>query len=124
MKRDILITYDANEKQVAILEDSQLEQFYIERPDDIRMFGNIYKGIVKTVIPGMGAAFVDLGTIKDGFLYVADALKSPLDLDAEFDDSEDKQEKKGEHKGKLKSCCPIFIVGGFHAVHCYPRKCC
>ena len=84
MKREILITYDANEKQVAILEDGRLEEFYIERSDELRMFGNIYKGRVKSVIPGMGAAFVDLGTKKDGFLYVTDALKSPLDLDAEF----------------------------------------
>jgi ribonuclease G len=79
---------DANEIQVAILEDGRLEEFYIERADAGRLFGNIYKGKVKTVIPGMGAAFVDLGTKKDGFLYVADALKSPLDLDAEFDETE------------------------------------
>ncbi len=87
MKREILISYDANEKQVAILEDGRLEEFYIERHDHQRMFGNIYKGKVKTVIPGIGASFVDLGTKKDGFLYVDDAVKSPLDLDAEFDEN-------------------------------------
>lgn len=84
MKREILMTLDANEKRVAILEDGRLEEFYIERSDELKMFGNIYKGKVKSVVPGIGAAFVDLGTKKDGFLYVADALKSPLDLDAEF----------------------------------------
>ena len=94
MKRDILISQDANEKQVAILEDGRLEEFYIERADAGRLFGNIYKGRVKTVIPGMGAAFVDLGTKKDGFLYVTDALKSPLDLDAEFDDQAQAPERK------------------------------
>lgn len=86
MKREILITTTANEKQVAILENDRMEEYYIERADANRMFGNIYKGKVKSVIPGMGAAFVDLGTHKDGFLYVADALKSPLDLEAEFDE--------------------------------------
>lgn len=86
MKREILISHDANEKRVAIVENSRLEEFYIERPDDLRMFGNMYKGIVKTVMPGMGAAFVNLGTPKDGFLHVNDALRSPLDLDAEIDD--------------------------------------
>lgn len=84
MKREILITLDANEKQVAILEEGRLEEFYIERSDELRMFGNIYKGIAKSVIPGIGASFVDLGTKKDGFLYVTDALKSPLDLEAEY----------------------------------------
>ena len=84
MKREILITLDANEKQVAILEEGRLEEFYIERSDELRQFGNIYKGIVKSVIPGIGASFVDLGTKKDGFLYVTDALKSPLDLEAEY----------------------------------------
>ncbi len=85
MKRDILINQEANEIQVAVVEDGRLEEFYIERLDAIRMFGNIYKGRVKTVIRGMGASFINLGTQKDGFLYVADALRSPIDLDAEPD---------------------------------------
>ncbi len=91
MERQILISQDANEKQVAILEDGRLEEFYIERGDAKKLFGNIYEGIVKTVIPGIDAAFVDIGTGKDGFLYVGDALRSPLDLDAEFDDGEEKK---------------------------------
>ena len=91
MKREILLTQDANEKQVAILEDGRLEEFYIERAETRRMFGSIYKGIVKTVIPGIDAAFVDLGTGKDGFLHVADAHCSPLDLDADFDEDVEKQ---------------------------------
>jgi Rne/Rng family ribonuclease len=92
MERQILISQDANEKQVAILEDGRLEEFYIERGDSKKLFGNIYEGVVKTVIPGIDAAFVDIGTGKDGFLYVGDALRSPLDLDAEFDEDEKKPE--------------------------------
>ncbi len=91
MERKILISQDANEKQVAILEDGRLEEFYIERGDSKKLFGNIYEGVVKTVIPGIDAAFVDIGTGKDGFLYVGDALRSPLDLDAEYDDGEDRK---------------------------------
>ena len=108
MKREILISMDANEKQVAILEDGRLEEFYIERADAERMFGNIYKGRVKTVIPGMGAAFVDLGTRKDGFLYVTDALKSPLDLDAEFDERVQQEERKRE---RIKRIDEVLKVG-------------
>ncbi len=121
MDRSILITQDANEKQVAILEDGKLEEFYIERPEAKKLFGNIYAGVVKTVIPGIDAAFVDLGTGKDGFLYVGDAMRSPLDLDAEYDeDSEEKpqvqpgqetspqgqqppqQQKKAQQKGRFR----------------------
>ncbi len=87
MKQEILITLDANEKRVAILAEGRLEEFYIERSGEPRLFGNIYKGRVKSVVPGIGAAFVDLGTKKDGFLYVMDALKSPLDLETEYGDS-------------------------------------
>ena len=86
MKREILISHQANERQVAILEDSRLEEFYIERSQAERLFGNIYKGRVKSVIRGIGAAFVDLGTKKDGFLYIGDALRSPFDGDTEFDE--------------------------------------
>lgn len=114
MDRHILITQDANEKQVAILEGGKLEEFYIERADAKKLFGNIYAGVVKTVIPGIDAAFVDIGTGKDGFLYVGDAMRSPLDLDAEFDDADEGENKdsaenkegaegapaeKKEHKG-------------------------
>lgn len=108
VKRDILISHDANEKQVAILEEGRLEEFYIERGDAERLFGNIYKGKVKTVIPGMGAAFVDLGTKKDGFLYVTDALKSPLDLEAEFDDQPPKQDRRHE---KMKRIEDVLKIG-------------
>jgi len=78
MKKEILISREAGETRVAILEGGDLEEFYIERDDASKQFGNIYKGVVKSIIPGMGAAFVDLGTAKDGFLYVTDALSNPL----------------------------------------------
>lgn len=107
MKRDILISSDSNEIQVAILEDGCLEEFYIDRSDSGRMFGNIYKGKVKTVIPGMGAVFVDLGTKKDGFLYVTDALKSPLDLEAEFDEQTQPVEKRNDRFKRIDEVLKI-----------------
>ncbi len=102
------MSLDANETQVAILEEGRLEEFYIERADGHRMFGNIYKGKVRSVIPGMGASFVDLGTKKDGFLYVTDALKSPLDLEAEFDESAHQEEKR---RDRFKRIDEVLKVG-------------
>ncbi len=109
MERKILISQDANEKQVAILEDGRLEEFYIERGDSKKLFGNIYEGVVKTVIPGIDAAFVDIGTGKDGFLYVGDALRSPIDLDAEFDDGDEK--KPEAVPGQVKPPEGVVIEG-------------
>jgi len=75
-KKEILINVEAGEKRVAVLIDGLLEEFYIERLDAKKQFGNIYKGIVRKVVPGMGAAFIDMGTGKDGFIYVNDLLRS------------------------------------------------
>src|SRR5258706_7965208 len=95
MKKEILISREAKENRVAILEDGALEEFYIERDDAPKQFGNIYKGIVKSIIPGMEAAFVDLGTNKDGFLYVADALSNPLDEEMSVDEQPEKAPRSG-----------------------------
>jgi len=112
MKRLILINQEANEVQAAVVEEGKLEEFYIERLDAIRMFGNIYKGRVKTVIRGMGAAFINLGTQKDGFLYVADALRSPVDLDAEPDpEHEDPRGKESRRAMRHKRIDEVLKVG-------------
>ncbi len=83
MKREILISLEANEKRVAITENNQLEEFFIERADQKYMLGNIYKGTVRTIIPGIEAAFINIGAEKDGFLYVTDAVRNPLDAEEE-----------------------------------------
>src|SRR3989338_7120642 len=88
MKKEILMSLEANEKRVVILEDGKLEEFFIERADAFKMFGNIYKAKVKSIVPGIGASFVDLGTKKDGFLYVGDAVESPFGLDSAFEEVE------------------------------------
>ena len=95
MKKEILMSLEVNERRVAILEDGKLEEFFIERADAFKMFGNIYKGKVKSVVPGIGAAFIDLGLKKDGFLYVSDAIDSSLSESAfEEVDTEDQEDRK------------------------------
>jgi ribonuclease G len=79
LPKEILMSWETHEMRVAVLEKSVLEEFYIERSETERMLGNIYKGKVKSLVPGIGAAFIEMGTRRDGFLYVADALKSPLE---------------------------------------------
>lgn len=78
MFREILVQVADEETKVAVLEDGQLVEIYLERGPDQRLVGNIYKGVVENVLPGMQAAFVDIGLEKNSFLYVDDALANIL----------------------------------------------
>jgi len=69
-KRELLVSVDVGEKRVAVLEDGQAAEVYLERPDRRSIAGNIYIGQVDNVLPGMEAAFVEIGLEKNGFLYV------------------------------------------------------
>ncbi len=75
---EILISSDPWENRVAILENGSLAELYIEREE--RVIGSIYKGKVQNVLPGMGAAFVDIGLGRNAFLYVDDINKQPLNI--------------------------------------------
>jgi ribonuclease G len=69
-KRELLVSVDVGERRVAVLEDGQAAEVYLERPDHRSIAGNIYLGQVDNVLPGMEAAFVEIGLEKNGFLYV------------------------------------------------------
>jgi len=89
LKKEILINSTEYEKRVAILEDDKLVELQVERPDTDRMVGDIYKGIIKTVLPGMQAAFVDIGLVKAAYLHSSDIGK----VSARHYDSEDLEEE-------------------------------
>jgi ribonuclease G len=72
VKREIIINASHLETRVAVLEESVLTEFYLERNERRSLVGNIYKGRVTRVLPGMQAAFVDIGLEKAGFLHVSD----------------------------------------------------
>jgi ribonuclease G len=73
--KEIFISADAQETRVAITEEKRLEEFHVERADDLNIVGSIFKGKVTSVVPGIGAAFVDIGLGKNGFLYVSDVVE-------------------------------------------------
>ncbi len=73
-KKEILINYEQQERRVAILEDGALENYFVERLQDRTTLGNIYKGSVETIVPSVGAAFVNIGGEKNGFLYLNDTV--------------------------------------------------
>ena len=78
MKKEILISLEVNEKRVAILEDGKLEEFFIERSDAFKMFGNIYKGKVIRVLPSLNAAFLNTGEAREAFLPLTDVADDSL----------------------------------------------
>lgn len=72
MSKEILADVDRDQIRIGVLEDRQLVEYYVEKTYDERVIGNIYKGKVANVLPGMQAAFVDIGLEKNAFLYVGD----------------------------------------------------
>ncbi|HEY8531732.1 MAG TPA: ribonuclease E/G, partial [Limnochorda sp.] len=74
MRKEIVVNVGHGETRAAVLEDRKLVELYIERDEDERVVGNIYKGRVENVLPGMQAAFVNIGLERNAFLYVDDAL--------------------------------------------------
>ncbi|UOF90150.1 Rne/Rng family ribonuclease [Fodinisporobacter ferrooxydans] len=72
MFRQIVATSDLRETRVAVLEDGKTVEIYVERPSAQRIAGNLYKGRVANVLPGMQAAFVNIGLEKNAFLYIDD----------------------------------------------------
>ena len=79
MKREILINSSQRETRVAILEDDRLAELLIDRPDHRRTVGDIYLGRVEAVLPGIQAAFVDIGQEKSAFLHASDLLEPEED---------------------------------------------
>jgi len=78
-KRELLISVDPGEKRVAVLEDDRVAEVYLERPERRSIAGNIYLGVVDNVLPGMEAAFVEIGLEKNGFLYVDEIVGPELE---------------------------------------------
>jgi len=91
MSKEILINIEPQEKRAAIIKDGRLEEFYMERPQDKTIVGNIYKGRIETVLVSIGGAFVDIGLPKGGFLYLSE-------IEEVFDSIEPAQLKSKEIK--------------------------
>jgi ribonuclease G len=91
LKREILINGSQRETRVAILEDDRLVELLVDRPDHRRTVGDIYLGRVEAVLPGIQAAFVDIGQEKSAFLHASDLLEPDED-----EEPEEEAEDEGE----------------------------
>jgi ribonuclease G len=92
MKKDIVINSTASEHRIAILEDGRLAELFVETPGKERMVGDIYLGKVAKVMPGIRAAFINVGLQQDAFLHFSDIGESLNEYNALFDDDDDDEE--------------------------------
>jgi len=110
MSKEMIISVNGREKKIAIVEDDVVTEFYVERGDENQgIVGNIYKGRVMKVLPGMQSAFVDIGLERDSFLYVSDFFD-----EEEEEEIEEKRETQRQvpkqpraHREGLRIATPV-----------------
>jgi ribonuclease G len=101
MSKELVISAAAHETRVAILEDGQLCEIYVEREKEFALVGSIYKGRVTRVLPGMQSAFVDIGLDSDAFLYVSDFLEDLEEYDSVVSTVESKVQRMERDGGQV-----------------------
>ncbi|MGH9703629.1 MAG: Rne/Rng family ribonuclease [Candidatus Acidiferrales bacterium] len=101
MSKEMVISATPHETRVAIMEDGQLCEIYVEREKEFALVGSIYKGRVTRVLPGMQSAFVEIGLDSDAFLYVSDFLEGLEEYDQVVQTVEQKTQKMEEQGGHV-----------------------
>jgi ribonuclease G len=91
MNKEMIVTSNGHQTMVSILEDDLVSEVFIERERQRGVVGNVYKGRVSKVLPGMQSAFVDIGLERDGFLYVSDVINTIAEFDR-LESGEDEDE--------------------------------
>src|SRR5579862_5406801 len=106
MTKEMIISSNGHETIVAILEDDLVAEIFVERERQRGVVGNVYKGRVSKVLPGMQSSFIDIGLERDGFLYVAEVIDTLEEFDKlESGDDEDRSDgasKKEEPRQQPK----------------------
>jgi ribonuclease G len=101
MQKEMIISAGGHETMVAILEEDLVTEIFVERERHRGVVGNIYKGRVSKVLPGMQCAFIDIGLERDGFLYVADVINTIEEFDRlDSDDEDDGAAKTSGGRGR------------------------
>jgi ribonuclease G len=99
MNKEMIIASNGHETRVAILEDDLVAEIFVERERNRGVVGNVYKGRVSKVLPGMQSAFIDLGLERDGFLYVSDVVDTDDAFAKLSGEDEDDDEPNGNVAG-------------------------
>src|SRR6266511_2749210 len=114
MSKELIVSINGREKKIAIIENEQLTEFYIERGEHNQgIVGNIYKGRVMRVLPGMQSAFVDIGLERDAFLYVSDFF----DEEEEFERIVIDKSQKGDVEEAQRAAAEQIALGRVEREH-------
>src|SRR5438105_2440721 len=108
MSKEMIVSANGHETQVAILDDDLVSEMFIERERQRGVVGNVYKGRVSKVLPGMQCAFIDIGLERDGFLYVSDVV----DTIEEFERLEGDDEGQEQPAAPAGTAAPAGGAGG------------
>ena len=111
----MLLEQDPHQTRVAVLEDDRLAELFLERPATRGSVGNVYKGRVSRVLPGMQAAFVDIGLARDAFLYVSDVREELGERELEEVDLGEER-PGGEGESQPPPSIDELLRGGQHLV--------
>ena len=112
MSKEIYINVDHHEKRLVVMDNKKIEEFCVEGHGLVNLVGNIYKGRVESVLPGIDAAFVNIGLEKNGFLYVSDVEKDASDFDRLLEDEPSgPPEKEKKESGKKQSISAVLKKG-------------
>jgi len=126
MRKEIYISTKGKETRIAVLEDGQLAELFFENPEQERMVGDIYLGKVARVLPGIKAAFINIGHKQDAFLHFADIDKASIEEYADLlgDDTsiDEVSETTVEEEQELKGLQPISTSSTQTAEAYAPRK--
>jgi Rne/Rng family ribonuclease len=115
MSKELVISAASHERRVAILEEGQLVEIYIEREKEFALVGSIYKGRVTRVLPGMQSAFVDIGLDGDAFLYVSDVFENLEDYDHGHGHPEPQAQASAPPPAAIVDVLPGETLGHAHA---------
>ena len=97
MTKEMIVSSNGHETIVAILEDDLAAEIFVERERQRGVVGNVYKGRVSKVLPGMQSSFIDIGLERDGFLYVTDVIDT-LEEFEKLEAGDDDDEPKGRDR--------------------------
>jgi ribonuclease G len=98
MNKEMIVSTNGHETMVAILEEDLVAEIFVERERHRGVVGNVYKGRVSKVLPGMQSSFIDIGLERDGFLYVADVIDTMEEFDKLESDDDDKPARQGRDR--------------------------
>ncbi len=100
MTKEMIVSSNGHETMVAILEDDLVAEIFVERERQRGVVGNVYKGRVSKVLPGMQSSFIDLGLERDGFLYVAEVVDTIEEFDRLEAGDDDEKTENGEVRAR------------------------